>query len=324
MNALLSVIVPAYNTAPWLPRCLDSLLAQTYDNLEILVVDDGSTDETPAVMRDYAARDCRIRTIRKDNGGVTSARLLGVAEAAGSWIGFVDGDDWVEPQMFARLLENAQAYSADISHCGHQMDYPDGRVRYYYNTGVLRQQDRQTGLRDLLEEKLVEPGLCNKIFKRELFQGLAERMDPAIKNNEDLLMNYYLFSGADRAVFEDVCPYHYMIRQDSASRRRLNEHIIYDPIRVRQTILDICDPDLREDARRALAETCLLSYAWLTQEPGREFDVHRERVRQIVREQKPYLSLLPRRNALLVQLVSTAPWLFRVIYTVYAMFFKKK
>ena len=118
MEPKISVIVPAYNNAPWLPNTLDSILAQTYKNLEVIVVDDGSSDDTPAVLRCYEEKDSRIRIIRKTNGGVTSARLLGVAESTGDWIGFVDGDDYIEPQMYARLMENAVTYRADISHCG--------------------------------------------------------------------------------------------------------------------------------------------------------------------------------------------------------------
>ena len=90
---LISIIVPAYNIAPFLPRCLDSILAQTHRELEIFVVDDGSTDETGAIVDAYAVRDGRIKPIHKQNGGVSSARMAGVAAATGEWIGFVDGDD---------------------------------------------------------------------------------------------------------------------------------------------------------------------------------------------------------------------------------------
>ena len=98
----ISVIIPAYNVAPWLPRCLDSILAQTYPKLEIIVVDDGSADNTRQVMEDYAARDARIRPIFKENGGVTSARLAGVAAATGEWVGFADGDDAIDPDILTR------------------------------------------------------------------------------------------------------------------------------------------------------------------------------------------------------------------------------
>lgn len=125
---LLSIVVPAYNLGAYLPRCLDSILNQTYENLEVIVVDDGSADDTRTVLTAYAATHDRVYAIFQENQGVTAARLRGVAEAKGEWIGFIDGDDEIEPQMYARLLENARENGAEISHCGHQVLFPGGRV----------------------------------------------------------------------------------------------------------------------------------------------------------------------------------------------------
>ena len=134
----ISVVVPAYNLAEYLPRCLDSILAQSHRNLEVIVVDDGSQDDTYAVLQDYISRDSRVKAIYKENGGVTSARLRGIREASGKWIGFVDGDDEIEPQMYARLLEKAQSCGADISHCGYQRIFANGNIEYHYNTELCR------------------------------------------------------------------------------------------------------------------------------------------------------------------------------------------
>lgn len=320
----ISIIVPAYNNAAWLPRCLDSLLAQTYENLEVIVVNDGSTDDTKAVLDAYGADNSRVRAIHKENGGVTSARLRGVQEATGTWIGFTDGDDEVEPDMFAHLLENAHTYGADISHCGHQVRFPDGRVEAVHGSGVLRQQDRLTGLRDLLDGGLIESSLCTKLFRRELFDGLEGWMDPAIKNNEDYLMNYYLFARAEKAVFEDFCPYHYILRQGSASYRKLSQHSIFDPIRVRQKILASCAPELQQDARRALLRNLLFAYAQLSVNTGQNLKEWRQRVRQLLQEQKPYFPLLSVRNQILANMICTAPWSFRLAYGAYVKLFQRE
>lgn len=317
----ISVIVPAYNNAPWLPRCLDSILAQTHQNLEVIVVNDGSTDETEAVLAEYAARVAKVKVIHKPNGGVTSARLRGVAEATGDWIGFVDADDEIEPQMFARLFENANTYGTDISHCGYQRVFPNGKIEYHYNSGSLKQQNKLTGLRDLLDGEFVEPGLCSKLFKRELFQDLEKKMDSSIKNNEDLLMNYYLFAQAKHSVFEDVCPYHYILRPNSASRRKLNENRIYDPIRVREIILTSCEPELEKDARQAMLRTCLYAYALLTVEKGNEYKIHRRNVRRTITEQEAFYPLLSERNQLLAKMIKNAPWLFHIAFSAYVAVF---
>lgn len=236
MNEFISVIIPAYNIQDYLGVTLGSILTQTYNNLEIIVVNDGSSDNTGAVADAYAAKDSRVRVIHKENGGVTSARLRGVQEATGGWIGFVDGDDLIEPGMYERLLENAVKYDADISHCGYQMVFPS-RVDYYYNTGKMLEQNRETGLRDLLSGSFVEPGLWNKLYRRELFTDLMQKIDFSIKINEDVLMNYWLFKASRKAVFEDVCPYRYILRSGSAATSKINLNKLWDPLKVTKAIL---------------------------------------------------------------------------------------
>ena len=208
-NILVSIIVPAYNIESYIGRCMESILNQSHKKIEILVIDDGSTDGTWNVIKHYAAKDQRIVAMHKENGGVSSTRRVGLEHAKGEYIGFVDGDDYVEPEMFERLLTNAVEYKAQISHCGYQMVFPD-HVDYYYNTGHLVRQDKMTGLKDLILGAFVEPGLWNKLFHKTLIDSLLQSgfIDTNIKINEDLLMNYRLFSMADSAIYEDFCPYH--------------------------------------------------------------------------------------------------------------------
>lgn len=245
-NNKISIIIPAYNIEQYIAATLDSVLAQSYSNFEVIVVDDGSKDGTGAIIDAYALKDFRVRAIHQANGGVTAARLHGVAEASGDWIGFVDGDDYVEPQMYERLLENALSYNAEISHCGYQMVFPSGRVDYYYNTGCLVKQDKISGLEDLISGSFIEPGLCNKLFHKALFHSLLHdnKLPKDIKINEDLLMNYWLFKAADTAVYEDFCPYHYVLRKGSAATSKLNEHKLRDPLKVIHLILDDAEQEL--------------------------------------------------------------------------------
>ena len=241
MTDKISIVIPAYNIAKALGPCLDSILAQTYTNIEVIIVNDGSKDETPSVMDRYAALDSRVKAIHKENGGVTSARLQGVKEASGQWIGFVDGDDQIDSDMYERLLKNALTYDADISHCGYQMIFPS-RVDLYYGTGKLVEQSTESGLADLLRADFVEPALCNKLYRKELFTTLFTEtpMDPNIRNYEDLLMNFYLFRKSKKSIYEDFCPYHYLLRAGSAATSRLNEHKAIDPIRVSKIIMEKC------------------------------------------------------------------------------------
>lgn len=248
---LISIIIPAYNVAPYLARALDSILAQTYTNIEIIAVNDGSSDGTAALLDAYSAKDSRIKVIHKQNGGVTSARLRGVAEANGEWIGFMDGDDYIDPDMYERLISNALTHDADISHCGYQMVFPN-RTDYYYGTGKLLLHNNITGLSELLSGKIIEPGLWNKLFRKELFRNISTHMDTSIRINEDLLMNYWLFKAAEHTVYEDFCPYHYIVRSGSAANSALNIHLLRDPLRVTHILLKDAPQELYSTVYRKL------------------------------------------------------------------------
>ncbi len=237
---LISIIIPAYNIEFYLSKTLDSVLKQTYKNIEIILVNDGSTDNTMKIIDEYASNDSRIIPIHKDNGGVTSARLSGIQAANGEWIGFVDGDDYIEPDMYERLMNNALQYNADISHCGYQMILPSGKILYHYNTKRIVVHNNLQGLCDLISGSFIEPGLWNKLYKKSLFHTILENdlMDLSIKNTEDLLMNYYLFKESNCAIFEDFCPYHYILRKNSAANAPINIHQLEDPLKVKRILFN--------------------------------------------------------------------------------------
>lgn len=119
MSAAVSIIVPCYNVAPYLDKCMESLTLQTLGDLEIISVNDGSGDDTPAILRAWAERDGRIRVVDRENGGLSAARNTGMALAGGEYIGFVDPDDYVEHSMYGRLLEKARRSDADVTACGY-------------------------------------------------------------------------------------------------------------------------------------------------------------------------------------------------------------
>jgi len=317
--AQISIIMPVYKVEYLLSRCVDSILAQTYPHIEIIAVDDGSPDGSGAILDSYGEIFPNIRVIHKENGGVTSARMRGVQEASGDWIGFVDGDDEIEPDMYARLLKNAVEYDADISHCGYQMCFADGRVHYFYNTGICEKHDKTTAVRELLSGERVEPGLCNKLFRKELFQGLI--MDETIRINEDLLMNYYLFANARSSVFDDWCPYHYIVRSTSASRAKWNSHKIYDPIRVKEIICQRAPADINNDSKRAYISTCINIYHSLIL-AGAAYRKDMEKVRDMLIQEKMAFSLLGKKRQLMAAMIIYIPRIYHLIYRFYCRFFQ--
>jgi glycosyltransferase involved in cell wall biosynthesis len=245
MTPKISIIIPAYNIAPFIERTVESILKQTYADFELIIVNDGSKDDTGAVLDKLKERDPRIKVIHKENGGVTSARLCGINAAQGEWIGFVDGDDIIEPDMYEQLLNNAIEYDADISHCGYQMVLGN-RIDKYYGTEKIIWQSHDEGIVDLLEGKFIEPGLVIKLYKAELFKHINEwNLDPSIKNTEDLLMNFYLFRESRQSVYMDKCLYHYIVRNGSATSAKPSRQKLTGPLKV----LKIIEGELRNENR---------------------------------------------------------------------------
>lgn len=324
----ISVIVPVYNLEREISRCLDSILAQTHRALQIIVVNDGSTDNSAEIINTYAARDSRVEAVHRENGGVVAARECGISRARGEYVGFVDGDDEIEHDMYARLLSNAVKYDADISHCGYQMIFPDGRVSRFHATGELAVQARITALKELLSGERIEPGLCNKLFRKSLLHSLfhnscAEDAVPHdIRINEDLLMNYRLFSAAERSVFEDVCLYHYIVRASSASRSGISDNKIYDPIRVKDIIRREADAELREAAQRAYIGTCLSVYNSTVTAP-REYRTDKIKLRELLRDEKSDFYLLGTKRAFVARFAITLPLVYSVVYRIYSACFQK-
>ena len=323
---MISGIVPVYNLRDCVVRTLESILAQSHRDLEVIAVNDGSTDDSGRVLDAWASgHPGRVRVIHIPNGGVTNARLTGIRAARGEWIGFVDGDDLIDPDMYRRLLDNAARFEADISHCGYQMEFADGRIHYFHNTGKILEQDTLSGLRDLLTGELVEPGLCNKLYRRRLFDELLDHPEPlaGIRINEDLLMNFYLFANADKAVFEDICPYHYLVRQGSATRQKLDPAAIHDPIRVKERILQEAPAELEKLARRAYLSTCIDTCNRIVVSGQRELRQDLAQIRREICTHYGWRNLLSRKQRLLAVLLRRWPWLYRLIYRVYHTWFMK-
>ncbi|MEH7136024.1 glycosyltransferase, partial [Priestia megaterium] len=150
---LISIIVPVYNAEKFLPKSLESLQNQTYTELEIILVNDGSNDGSAAICEHYASKDKRFVVIHKENGGVSSARNAGLKRVTGKYVGFVDPDDWIEPNMFKRLYQLAQEYNADISMCGYMKQKADGTVLNTLEPSNIISLTPEEALNNILNDK---------------------------------------------------------------------------------------------------------------------------------------------------------------------------
>lgn len=201
----ISVIVPIYKAEPYLHKCLDSILGQTHQNLEVILVDDGSPDRCGAICDEYAARDGRVRVIHRENGGVAAAKNTGLSAATGEWIGWVDSDDWIEPDMYEYMLQHALAQEADIAVCGRVERYPD-RDRFW-RWEAVEVLDREQALEKLLENTLMGNYLCDKLWRRALFQDITF---PEGRTFEDIAVAHRLFLRARRVVCLPEVKYNYL------------------------------------------------------------------------------------------------------------------
>lgn len=248
MNELISVILPVYNAEHFLERCLNSLLSQTYKNLEIIVVNDGSTDNSTDIINSFALKDERIVTIHISNKGVSNARNQGLKRATGDFIGFVDADDEVLPEMYEILLKNALENNAEISHCGFELVNPNSIVKFH-GTGDFCIQNKHQGVNEILSGNRVEPSVCNKIYKKHLVENLEFPTD--IKVNEDLLFNIKAFYIAETSVFQDIVLYRYIHNGESASRSTFSIKKAQDIYEVAKSIKSIIkDKELQFSVNR--------------------------------------------------------------------------
>ena len=217
---LISVIVPVYNIIPYLPRCVASLQKQTYPNLEILLVDDGSTDETPALCDQLAEGDPRIRVFHKKNGGPSSARNLGLEQAAGDYVGFVDSDDYVDADMYERLYGAIEESRMPIAQVGRDEIDKDGNI--LPNICEPMETEQVVSAPDFLKELLMHRGdcsFCTKLLRKDLFA--AEKF-PVGALNEDFHLLVKMLTREETPVPGIACipgqAYHVFYRPDSNTR----------------------------------------------------------------------------------------------------------
>ena len=209
---LISVIVPVYNAAEYVSDCLESILRQTHDAIEVIVVNDGSTDGSGEICDVIASRDNRVIIIHQANAGVSAARNAGIAASNGEWIGFVDADDCIMPNMYETLLAAAVTYDKAIAICGHMIVHPDSKEQTRRFPALQGGIEPQNAMMYLLSFSYYEGYLWNKLFHRSLFETV--QLDETVHFNEDLLLCVQLFS-CGVCYIPDLL-YKYCLRDDGA------------------------------------------------------------------------------------------------------------
>ena len=213
---LISVIVPVYKVEQYLQKCVDSIRNQTYKNLEILLVDDGSPDNCGALCDALAQEDGRIKVIHKENGGLSSARNAGLSAMTGDYVGFVDSDDWIAEDTYALLYRRMRDENADIS-CGGIATHSGSRGLTHFNPNLEETFtfDRKEASRELIDNRIITNSVCDKLYKAEIFRHL--RFKEGIVY-EDFQLQYRCLALADRVTYTARTCYYYFVAPNSISR----------------------------------------------------------------------------------------------------------
>lgn len=228
---LISVLVPIYNIERYIGQCIESLIEQEYKNLEIILVDDGSTDRSPEICNIYEKKDNRIKVIHKKNGGLVSARKVGLEAAKGKYIGYVDGDDWIEKDFYYSLYNSIIKYDADVVIGGYSRDLFDKKTclnnafpfGFYEGEKLKNLYIKMISYGDFYRHG-VTTYLWNKLFKREIVYPYQMNMDERISIAEDAAVVYPLLLNSSKIVITDNHNYHYRQREDSMLKTIGNFH----------------------------------------------------------------------------------------------------
>ncbi len=218
MKEKISIIVPVYNVEAYLERCVESILKQTYTNLEILLVNDGSTDKSGELCDKLALRDHRIRVIHKENGGLSDARNRGIDEASSNLIGFIDSDDYIDEDMYETLYRQMVASKADLSMCGHYDVYhqiPEKQVAEIKTWELMPEE----AIKMVMEAKILSVTAVNKLYKKALFEQLRFRIG---KIAEDAFIMVDLIHQCSKVVATNEKKYYYVHRENSITTQKFS------------------------------------------------------------------------------------------------------
>jgi glycosyltransferase involved in cell wall biosynthesis len=232
-SKLLSIIVPIYNKGQYVEACIESILAQTITDFELILVNDGSKDNSGEKCDNFQKKDDRVKVIHQVNKGVSSARNAGLAIATGTYIGFVDADDVLDAGMYELLINNIIKYSADISICGVRRVSPD-KIQLYGGNNVVKTFNKDEGITGLFSGEILLSNY-DKIYRRETVKDII--FQPALF--EDTFYNFEALIASNVTVYDDTIMYNYMMRDNSHSLAAFNQKYM-NALLLTKRMIEIC------------------------------------------------------------------------------------
>lgn len=222
----ISIIVPVFNVEKYIHDCIESILNQSFKDFELILVNDGSSDRSGDICDEYSKKDKRIAVIHKENGGQSSARNRGIDIAKGEYVGFIDSDDWIEPDMYKILYEKAIEINADISACNIVEYQKDSSKRFFCLDKTDRIFDRNAAINEIYLNERLTFSPCNKLYKLELFKGLRFKEGYIL---EDMDFAYKIIHHSNKIFYTGQALYNYRYNDNSTlrktfSKKRLDEY----------------------------------------------------------------------------------------------------
>lgn len=260
MDKKISVIVPIYNVEKYLIQCINNIINQTYKNLEIILVDDGSPDNCGVICDEYSNKDERIKVIHKKNGGLSDARNAGLEIATGDFISFVDGDDWIDTDTYEIMMNNIMMYNADIVVCNINYVYNE-KSKPKYDEENIHIFNSEEAMNELIHDGLVQAVVWNKIYKKELLDNMQFKVG---KLNEDEFFTYKICAKAEKIVYIPNTLYQYRQRANSImgtySPKRLDGvEALYE----RLQFIQLNFPKLYNKEKIIFCNICIYNYQML-------------------------------------------------------------
>ena len=260
----ISIIVPIYNVEKYLPRCIESLINQTYKNIEIILINDGSTDNCGQICNDYRKRDNRIIAINQENAGVSHARNAGLKAASGEFVGFCDPDDWVDSKMYEEMLTAMKTNNSDISICGYEYYDENGQIdinRKYKlkSTEYVSQFEIMKRMSD--QPPTIRLGVVNKLFRRSIIEN--QRFKEGLHSAEDVMfLTEYIQKTKDASIIHKPL-YLNTVREGSATHGGLSIQSLFDSFYVHElmykTTVELY-PKLKNHSQAYFLDVCTLKY----------------------------------------------------------------
>lgn len=302
MAPVISVIIPIYNAERYLDQCISSVLNQMYQNLELLLIDDGSTDSGSDICRSYSQKDPRVCYVRQENAGVSAARNKGLELARGEWIGFVDSDDWIEPNFYETLMRLAMESGADIVACS--------SIYEFKNTSFTKRDSGDIkilrGTQELLDGYVKDytKELWSKIYRRHVVDGFQF---PVGKRCEDIAFCFHVFLHCEKMACFKKALYHYRQRKGSIMHApKVNRHIEFWEIQ--KSGFDAVEAYLKEEHRkRMIYDCCMCAYKLWTEVAKvtrKERKLYEKKLREIAEVNRSFYSEVRRdKYSLYVKLI---------------------